>query len=80
MKTKLTLRVDDEVVRRAKRYALEHDTSLSRMVEGYFDAIGRASSGGTEARSSRVRRLLGALEDADVRERDYREHLERKHG
>jgi predicted transcriptional regulator len=79
VKTKLTLRLDDEIVRRAKRYANEHDTSLSRMVEAYFDAIGRSSSSGTEARSPRVRRLLGALEGAEVQEEDYREHLERKH-
>jgi hypothetical protein len=79
VKTKLTLRLDDEIVRRAKRYANEHDTSLSRMVEAYFDAIGRSSSDGMEARSPRVRRLLGVLEGADVREEDDREHLERKH-
>lgn len=79
MKSKLTLRVDDDVVRRAKRYAKDHGTSLSRMVEDYFDALGRTTPGAAARISPRVRRLLGALERADIDELDYRNHLVAKH-
>ena len=34
--TKLTLSLDDEVIAVAKRYAKEHDTSISQMVENYL--------------------------------------------
>jgi hypothetical protein len=33
---KLTLSIDDEVIAVAKKYAKEHDTSVSRMVENYL--------------------------------------------
>ncbi|MDZ7801848.1 MAG: DUF6364 family protein [Trueperaceae bacterium] len=79
MKSKLTLRLDDDVVRRAKRYAKDHGTSLSRMVEGYFDAIGRDEDGAPARLTPRVHRLLGALERADVDEHDYKDHLIEKH-
>lgn len=79
MKSKLTLRVDDDVVRRAKRYAKDHGTSLSRMVEGYFDAVGRDEDGDAARLTPRVHRLLGALQGADVDEQDYHDHLIQKH-
>lgn len=36
MKSKLTLRLDDEVKQRAKKLAAERGTSLSQLVEDYF--------------------------------------------
>ncbi|MBI9105259.1 MAG: hypothetical protein JEZ04_00855 [Spirochaetales bacterium] len=39
MSTKLTLTLDEGVIRIAKEYAKEQNTSLSRMVEGYFRRI-----------------------------------------
>jgi hypothetical protein len=36
---KLTLSVDDAVVSRAKRYAEQHDVSVSSMVESYLSAV-----------------------------------------
>lgn len=39
MDTKLTLRLDSNVIGRAKRYARSHNTSLSRMIESYLDSV-----------------------------------------
>jgi hypothetical protein len=39
MDTKLTLRLNDNVIERAKIYARNHKTSLSKMVESYLDSI-----------------------------------------
>lgn len=39
MQTKLTLRVDDELIRAAKRYARQNGTSLSRLVENYLRSL-----------------------------------------
>ncbi|MBN1769195.1 MAG: hypothetical protein JW842_11865, partial [Prolixibacteraceae bacterium] len=39
METKLTLRLNDNVIERAKKYARSHKISLSKMVEIYLDSI-----------------------------------------
>jgi len=39
MDTKLTLRLNNNVIERAKIYARSHKISLSRMVESYLDGI-----------------------------------------
>lgn len=39
MQTKLTLRVDDELIRAAKRYARQNGTSLSQLVENYLRSL-----------------------------------------
>ena len=41
METKLTLRLNDEVIERAKKYARQRKISLSKMVESYFDSLTR---------------------------------------
>jgi hypothetical protein len=38
MKTKLTLTIDESVIKRAKRFARYNDTSISEMVEKFLDA------------------------------------------
>ena len=39
MNTKLTLKLDTEVIRQAKQYANSQDRSLSRIVEDYLKAL-----------------------------------------
>lgn len=39
MDTKLTLKLNDHVIERAKIYARNHKISLSKMVESYLDSI-----------------------------------------
>ena len=39
METKLTLRLNDNVIQRAKTYAQSHKISLSKMIESYLDSI-----------------------------------------
>ena len=38
MDTKLTLRLNDNVIERAKIYARNHKISLSKMIESYLDS------------------------------------------
>ncbi|MGH7546041.1 MAG: DUF6364 family protein [Gemmatimonadota bacterium] len=90
MTTKLTLRLDPRLIRRAKRYARERGKSLSRLVADYFALLqagetaereGRAESAAeSEGLPPLTRSLLGALSDRDLDEADYRRHLEEKHG
>jgi hypothetical protein len=39
METKLTLRLKDTVIERAKNYARSHKISLSKLIESYLDSI-----------------------------------------
>ncbi len=80
MQTKLTLSVDNVLIRRAKETARELGKSLSEMVEDFFAAV-------TTARGKRkrgqltpvVRKLKGCLKGATVGEDDYKAYLEEKY-
>ncbi len=39
MNNKLTLRLNDSVIKRAKIYARSHKISLSKMIESYLDSL-----------------------------------------
>ena len=39
MDTKLTLKLDSEVITKAKEYARETNTSLSKLIEHYLNAL-----------------------------------------
>jgi hypothetical protein len=41
METKLTLRLNDQVIIKAKEYARNHKISLSKMIESYLDSLTR---------------------------------------
>lgn len=78
MQTKLTLRLDDELIRAAKQHARQAGCSVSQMVSDYFAAIASAESRPATL-APKVSQLMGALEGAGVDETDYRTHLERKY-
>lgn len=78
MQTKLTLRLDDELIRAAKQHARQAGCSVSQMVSDYFAAIASAESRPATL-APKVSQLIGALEGAGVDETDYRAHLERKY-
>ncbi|MBI3324288.1 MAG: antitoxin [Candidatus Omnitrophica bacterium] len=80
--TKLTLRLEAELVQRAKSFAKKTGKSVSRIVADYFTMLERPpKQGKTEARSwpPLVRSLKGCLRKARVDENDYRRYLEEKH-
>ena len=79
MNTKLTLRLDDKLIRGAKRYARDTGKSLSQVVTEYFAAITSVDLPEFTA-TPIVAGLRGILKDARVDdERDYHAHLEKKH-
>ena len=76
-KTKLTIRVPRDLLEGAKRYASEHDTTLTRLVSELLRQL--SSQGDPLADAPIVRRLSGTLSQ-DVSVEDYRKHLEQKYG
>ena len=83
MQTKLTLRVDDRLVRQAKAYAHHQGKSVSGIVADYFARLGSKSVPAHESLSPAVRSLSGALAGKGVSTKDskedYRRHLREKH-
>lgn len=73
--SKLTLSIDERVVKRAKRFAARQGVSVSRLVESYLELVSRPSR--DEEPTPILGRLRGALRGVD--ELDYRRYLERKH-
>lgn len=78
MQTKLTLRLDDQLVRAAKEHARQAGCSVSQMVSDYFAAIASVETRPATL-APKVSELMGALAGADVDEADYHTHLERKY-
>jgi Family of unknown function (DUF6364) len=74
---KLTLSVDEKVVKVAKRYADRRGTSVSRLVEEYLAVL----SGGPDSTENTpiLSRVQGLLKGSRLDERDYRKHLREKY-
>jgi hypothetical protein len=72
---KLTLSVDEKVVRGAKRYAAGRGTSVSRLVERYLDLLSRPFD--MADAPPVLRRLRGVARDVPVDA--HRKHLARKY-
>jgi len=79
MNTKLTLRLDDALIRSAKRYSERTGRSLSQLVANYFTLIDSGEDVSDSELTPRVRSLLGALGRSPVDEQDYKRYLEEKH-
>lgn len=73
---KLTLSVDEKVIKQARRYSRRHNVSISKLVSNYLAGL---ADGQPDRRFSRtVQRLKGILPPtADVQE--HRDHLEKKY-
>jgi len=80
MDTKLTLKLNNEVIERAKQYASNKKMSLSRLVENYLDSVTRDQADDFEI-SPFVKSISnGKHIPIDIDERaEYRHILERKH-
>jgi hypothetical protein len=79
MNTKLTLRLDEDLIRRAKRYSRATGKPVSQLVADYFVALTGRDAGAAPPLPPLVRSLKGSLAGAAVDEKDYRRHLEEKH-
>jgi hypothetical protein len=79
MQTKLTLRLDEELIEQAKSYAGRVGKSVSQIVADYFRVLA-AEKGEPEPPSAPITESLhGLLKGAGVDEKDYRKYLEEKH-
>lgn len=82
METKLTLRLNENVIERAKNYARSHKISLSKMIESYLDSITKQKEEENKIPiTPLVDSLSGVIDlpaDFDYK-RNYRDYLENKY-
>ena len=80
MHTKLTLRLEADLVQRAKSFAKKTGKSVSRIVADYFTVLERPPKRDKSVSwPPLVRSLKGSLRRARVNENDYRRPLEEKY-
>ncbi|MGO9513632.1 MAG: DUF6364 family protein [Steroidobacteraceae bacterium] len=80
MQTKLTLRLEQQLILRAKRYARRSGKSLSELVADLFSRLNSGDEPPSRELTPAVRSLAGALSGRRPSSRaDYRKHLDEKH-
>lgn len=80
MNTKLTIRLNHGVIERAKNYAKNHKTSLSKMIEAYLDSITKSEDDKKDI-TPLVESLIGVIDlqdDFDYK-KDYSDYLNEKY-
>ena len=81
MEAKLTLRLDEEIIRAAKMYAKKNRTSVSRIIANYLSALTRQDKPDFSI-SPIVKELSGIIPpdiDTSILIDQYHSHLQEKH-
>lgn len=79
MITKLTLRLDNNLIESAKEYSAQTGKSVSRIVADLFEIIKNEKLKKADALTPTVRALKGSLKGKRLDEQDYKKHLEEKY-
>ena len=84
MDTKLTLKLDERVIERAKKYASEKQISLSKLIENYLNTITFEDKLNDFEISPFVKSISNGKSISDNRDwkemrKDYLDYLEKKH-
>jgi len=79
MQTKLTLRLEEELIEQAKSYAAHTGKSISQIVADYFRVITASPLPPASSPPPITKSLRGLLKNSGVDEDDYKRHLEEKH-
>jgi hypothetical protein len=79
MQAKLTLRLDEALIRKAKRVSARSGKSVSRLVADYITLLDDEEGDDPEVLTDRVRALVGIIAGSGLDEADHRAHLEAKH-
>ncbi len=79
MNTKLTLRLDDHLIKAAKEYSAKTGKSVSKIVSDFFVIIKNEKLDGNRSVTPTVQSLKGILKNAKFSEKDYKDYLEEKY-
>ncbi len=79
METKLTLKLDQNVIQSVKIYAARNNRSLSKLVEDYFRNLIMESNNNKKNISPLVQELSGIISEKDIEGLNYTDYLESKY-
>lgn len=79
MITKLTLRLDNNLIESAKEYSAQTGKSVSRIVADLFEIIKNEKIKKEDPLTPTVKALKGSLKGKRLDEQDYKKHLEEKY-
>jgi len=79
METKLTLKLDQSVIKSVKVYAEKNNRSLSKLVEDYFRNLILESDNKRNQISPLVQELSGIISATDLNRINYTDYLESKY-
>ena len=79
MNTKLTLNIDDTVIKEAKLYAKDNSVSLSKLIENYLSSLIKKKSARPKI-SPLVESLTGVISSqTEGYKKDYSDYLSKKY-
>lgn len=79
MQTKLTLRLEDQLIEQAKSYAAHAGKSVSQLVAEYFKLLTSEKTKQPQPSTPITKSLRGLLRGTRLNEEDYKKYLEEKH-
>ena len=79
METKLTLRLNEKLIHRAKKHARKSGKSVSRLVADFFGLLDSGSEKKPIEMTPTVKSLRGVFRGINLKIDDYRRHLEERH-
>jgi hypothetical protein len=79
MNAKITLYSENHLIEKVKKYAKEHNTSVSKMVTNFFELIVKQEDETSNSEAKNTSKLYGLLKDKQVDEADYNDYLEKKY-
>lgn len=78
MNSKLTLKLNEKVIQRAKKYARSRNTSLSKIVENYFNNL-TSEEKSKEKFSPFVQEITGIISETDISGKEREEYIKAKY-
>ena len=78
MNTKLTLRMDENTVQKAKLEAKRRGKSVSRMIADFIESIDSKNTSERELPPT-TSKLVGIIKGKEISEEDYKAHLREKY-
>ena len=79
MNTKLTLRLEDHLIKSAKEYSAQTGKSVSKIVSDFFEIIKNEKLNKHYTITPTVKSLQGILKDSSFSDDEYKKYLEEKY-
>jgi hypothetical protein len=80
MSAKITLYTEQEIIEEVKKFAKEHKTSVSKLVNNYFKSLLEKQKIEIKSKNTQITdSLYGTLKSVKLDENDYKTYLEEKY-